>query len=106
MRHIHLGRPVPISSALLLLVLIAGLSACGGSSGSSKTQKANSGARLSSGSSATAKAGEDKVRALSACLSRKGVTLTSRAEAGLGAARQGDPFPRQAGAHPTHRAVA
>src|SRR5947207_2785307 len=48
MRHIHLGRRAAVSnSALLVVTLVVGLSACGGSSRSHPTGKALTGTQLS-----------------------------------------------------------
>jgi hypothetical protein len=87
MPHTHLGRRAPLASVLLLPALAAGLSACGGSSSSSKARQANTSAQVSTGSSSTANALDSKLRALKACLGRNGVTLSPGAEAELNAGK-------------------
>ncbi len=65
MRHIHLGGRAAVSnSALLVVTLVVGLSACGGSSGSSSTDKTLTGSRLSGATASPAKAAEEKSKAL------------------------------------------
>jgi hypothetical protein len=87
MPHTHLGRRAPLTSVLLLPALVAGLSACGGSSSSDKARQASTSARVSTGSSSKANAVDSKLRALKACLGRNGVTLSPGAEAELNAGK-------------------